>query len=223
MSLQRIVVASSNRHKIGELRRLLADPAHRLAADVVGLDAFSAVPDIEESAPDFGGNAKLKAFGIADWLAEQGEPGTTWVLADDSGICIDAFDGAPGVKSARFAGQPSDDAANNLKMVDELQRRGLDRSPAHYVCALALVRVDGGPLPDGRALAVFEGRWDVEVRTQARGSGGFGYDPHAWLAGGARTVAELSHDEKATASHRGAAFAALVAWWRTYAATSPHE
>jgi len=212
MSPQRIVVASGNRHKLGELRRLLAGSS----AEVVGLDAFAGVPDIEESAPDFAGNAKLKAFGIADWLEEQGEPGTTWVLADDSGICIDAFAGAPGVRSARFAGEPSDDAANNRKLVEELALRGIDRSRAHYVCALALVRVDGGPLPDGHAIAMFDGRWDVEVRTVARGTGGFGYDPHAWLAGGARTVAELSHDEKATASHRGAAFAALVAWWRTH-------
>jgi XTP/dITP diphosphohydrolase len=210
---QRIVVASGNHHKVDELRRLLAQHD----AEVLGLDRFPNVPSIEESAPDFAGNAKLKAFGVADWLAEQGEPGTTWVLADDSGICIDALDGAPGVKSARFAGEPSDDAANNRKMVDELQRRGIDRSPAHYVCALALVRVDGAALPDGHAIAMFDGRWDVEVRTAARGTGGFGYDPHAWLAGGERTVAELTHDEKATASHRGAAFAALVAWWQTHA------
>ncbi len=206
--MQRVVVASGNRHKVGELRSMLAAQG----VDVVGLDAFSDAPEIEESAPDFDGNAKLKAFGIADWLAERGEVGETWVLADDSGICVDALEGGPGVRSARFAGEPSDDAKNNTRLVDELRARGLDRSAAHYVCVLALVRVDGGPLPDGHAIATFEGRWDVEVRTVARGTGGFGYDPHAWIEDGARTVAELGAAEKAGMSHRGAAFAALVAW-----------
>jgi XTP/dITP diphosphohydrolase len=217
--MQRVVVASGNRHKIGELRAMLASHG----AEVVGLDAFADVPEIEESAPDFDGNAKLKAFGIADWLGEHGEPGSTWVLADDSGICVDALEGAPGVKSARFAGEPSNDVENNAKLVEELRARGLERSLAHYVCVLALVRVDGGPLPDGHALATFEGRWDVDVRTTARGTGGFGYDPHAWIENGARTVAELGAAEKAGASHRGAAFAALAAWWATYAGRTAPE
>jgi XTP/dITP diphosphohydrolase len=211
--MQRVVVASGNRHKVAELRSMLAEQG----AEVVGLDGFSDPPEIEESAPDFDGNAKLKAFGIADWLAERGEPGTTWVLADDSGICVDALEGAPGVRSARFAGEPSDDAKNNAKLVEELRARGLDRSAAHYVCVLALVRVDGGCLPDGHAIATFEGRWDVEARTDARGGGGFGYDPHAWIDDGARTVAELGAAEKAAASHRGAAFAALATWWSAHA------
>jgi XTP/dITP diphosphohydrolase len=214
MTAQRVVVASGNRHKVLELSAMLRD----LDAEVVGLDgAYAGAPEIEESAPDFAGNAELKAKGIAAWLAGRGEPGTTWVLADDSGICIDALGGGPGVRSARFAGEPSDDAANNRKMVDELRARGVERSAAHYACVLALVRVDGAALPDGRTVARFEGRWDVEVRTEARGSGGFGYDPHAWLEGGTRTVAELATAQKRRASHRGAAFAALLSWWRIHA------
>lgn len=217
--MQRVVVASGNRHKVAELRAMLAERG----ADVVGLDAFTDVPEIEESAPDFDGNAKLKAFGIADWLADRGEAGDTWVLADDSGICVDALEGGPGVRSARFAGEPSDDVRNNAKLVEELRARGLDRSAAHYVCVLALVRVDGEALPHGPRIATFDGRWDVEVRTVARGTGGFGYDPHAWIEDGARTVAELPAAEKATLSHRGAAFAAFVAWWQAHAGRGPQR
>src|SRR5690606_17778064 len=145
-----------------------------------------------------------KARAIAAWLAGRGEPGATRVLADDSGICVEVLGGAPGVRSARFAGDQATDAQNNAKLVEELTARAVDRSPAHYVCVLALVRVDERPvgidaprLEEGAA--VFDGRWDVEVCTRARGTGGFGYDPHAWLDHGARTVAELSPREKADA------------------------
>lgn len=217
MTPRRIVVASGNRHKVAELGAMLRAFAPEL--EVRGLDALPGAPTIDETAPDFVGNATLKARGIAQWLAHAGEPGTTCVLADDSGICIDALAGAPGVRSARFAGEDADDAANNRRMVAQLHARGVDRSPAHYVCVLALVRVDGGALADGSTLVRCDGRWDVEVREAARGTCGFGYDPHAWLRspdGAPRTVAELDLAEKAVLSHRGAAFAALQAWWRTH-------
>ena len=113
--------------------------------------------------------------------------------------------------AARFAGEPSDDERNNRKLVQELCARGLDSSPAHYACVLALVRVDGGAL-EGEVTRQFEGRWDVEVRVERRGTGGFGYDPHAWLDDGSRTVAELQMQEKAGISHRGRAMERLVAW-----------
>lgn len=222
----RLVVASGNAHKVAELDRMLRRAVPTLT--VVGLRAFGEPPEIPETADDFAGNARLKAEGFAAWLRGRGEAGDTVVLADDSGVCVDALGGGPGVRSARFAGDGASDAENNEKLVRELRGRGLARSPGHYRCVLALTRVDGEPWADAGASRLFEGRWDVELRVERRGSGGFGYDPHAWLwagdgAGGAgtrgaspagadRTVAELAPDEKAAISHRGEALRALLAW-----------
>jgi XTP/dITP diphosphohydrolase len=206
-----VVVASGNAHKVAELRAMLRDAVPDL--EVVGMKDLGQPPEIEETAPDFVGNAKLKATGIAAWLYAQGEAGTTAVLADDSGVCVDRLDGAPGVRSARFAGEDATDADNNRRLVEALTALGVDRSPGHYVCVLALARVDGGRWPgETQAPVHFDGRWDVELRVAARGTGGFGYDPHAWLPGADQTVAELSADAKAAQSHRGAAFRALAAW-----------
>jgi XTP/dITP diphosphohydrolase len=221
--LRACVLATGNAHKLAELSAMLQDAG--VALDVLPPRSFGEPPEIVEDGETFTANAEKKARGLAAWLRERGVAGDTLVLADDSGICIDALDGAPGVTSARWAGEPCDDAANNRKLVHELEQRGLDRSPAHYVCVLALVRVDGAPIDarvDGDAdVACFEGAWDVEVRTAARGDGGFGYDPHAWLEanteGGPRTVAELSAGDKAARSHRGAALRALVRWWTSRA------
>lgn len=177
--------------------------------DVRGLDAFEDAPQVEETATTFEGNAALKARGIADYLAAKGEPPDTLVLADDSGLSVDALDGGPGVYSARFSGEGATDASNNAKLVEELRARGLQSSAAHYACVLALCRVDGASLGQG-AMLHFEGRWPVEVRIAARGDGGFGYDPHAWIDDGTRTVAQLGQDEKAGRSHRGEALRALL-------------
>lgn len=211
--MSELVLASGNRHKVVELAAMLAEAAPGLR--VVAQTQWGEPPVIAETGDTFLANAELKAHGIAAWLRARGAPDDTLVLADDSGISVDALGGMPGVISAVWAGDPCDDAANNRKLVDELRARGLDRSAAHYSCVLVLVRAGGGALPDGRTIAVFEGRWDVEVRSEARGTGGFGYDPHAWIDGGARTVAELDRDAKAAVSHRGRALRALAAWWRT--------
>lgn len=217
---QRLVVASGNAHKVAELDRML-----RLAVpglEVLGLRAFGEPPEIPETADDFAGNARLKAEGFAAWIRRAGEAGDTVVLADDSGVCVDALGGGPGVRSARFAGEGASDAANNEKLVHELRARGLPGSPGHYRCVLALTRVDGEPWADAGPSRLFEGRWDVDLRVECRGTGGFGYDPHAWLeagdgaggAGAGRTVAELTPDEKAAISHRGKALRAILAWLR---------
>jgi XTP/dITP diphosphohydrolase len=161
-------------------------------------------PDVEETGFTFEDNARLKAQGIAAWLRGRGELAGTWVLADDSGIEVDALGGAPGVKSARFAGEHADDDDNNRKLVAELAARGIDRSAARYRCVLALEH-------DG-AVDCFVGSWEVEVRSERRGRGGFGYDPHAWIEDGARTVAELDRPAKAAVSHRGRALRALGRW-----------
>lgn len=204
---RRIVIASNNRHKITELRHMLAAtqlPALQ-ALEVVSASELGPAPDIEETSDEFIGNALLKANGIAAWL--ESIPGTEHdlVIADDSGLCVDALDGGPGVYSARFAGPAADDEANNRKLVAELRARNLDRSPAHYVCVLA-VRV--GRSPDAVCL---EGRCHGEVRTERRGTGGFGYDPYFWFDGGSKTFAELGADEKSQRSHRGAAMRTLLA------------
>ncbi len=214
----RVVVASGNAHKVAELSAMFAAALGPDACEVVGLPAcaerYGAAPEIDETADDFEGNAVLKAEGIAAWLRGAGEPGATRVLADDSGVCVDALDGAPGVYSARFCGHHGSDADNNAKLVAELNARGVEHSAAHYACVLSLCRVDGRSLPGGASIRSFEGRWDVVAKTVARGQGGFGYDPHCWLTDRDATVAELSEADKAALSHRGAAFGALTTWWR---------
>ncbi len=205
-----LVVASGNAHKVAELRAMLQDALG--VERVRGLSDFDNPPLVEENADTFEGNATLKARAHAAFLASLGEPGSTLVLADDSGLSVDALGGEPGVRSARFAGEQASDADNNRKLVRELGARGLKSSAAHYSCVLALCRVDGAEF-GGRDLHCFSGRWPVEVRVDARGDGGFGYDPLAWIEGGARTVAELDPASKAAASHRGHALRALLAGW----------
>lgn len=206
----RIVVASGNRHKVVELAAMLEEAPS--SVEVVGLERYPDAPSVPETADTFEGNAALKARGIADYLATLQEPGETVVLADDSGIAVDALQGAPGVYSARFSGEGATDATNNAKLVTSLQELGRTSSPAHYACVLAVCRVDGAAIGSSPMLH-FEGRWNVEVRIDSRGTGGFGYDPHAWIEDGARTVAELASEEKAARSHRGAAFRALLEAW----------
>ncbi|MCY1057900.1 non-canonical purine NTP pyrophosphatase [Nannocystis sp. SCPEA4] len=202
---RRLVLATGNPHKVAELAALVR--AAGLPLTVCSARSLGPAPEVVEDQGSFEAHARLKALEIAGWLRGRGEPGDTLVLADDSGICVDALDGAPGVDSAYFAGPQSDDAANNARLVAELAARGLTTSPAHYVCVLALTRVDAGP--DG--LRLFTGRWDGEVRASPRGSGGFGYDPYFWPAGSARSSAELPPVEKNAQSHRGRATALLLA------------
>jgi XTP/dITP diphosphohydrolase len=217
MSVRLWVLATGNRHKLDELAAMLE--ASGIDADVRAPSTFGTPPEIVEDGDTFTANAMKKAVGVAGWLRARDVRGDALVLADDSGLCVDALGGAPGVISARFAGEPTDDAANNRKLVSELGRLGLDESPAHYRCVLALVRVDGGAIaPGGENVITFDGRWDVAVRVAARGTGGFGYDPHAWLDvdGEQRTVAELQRDAKGALSHRGQAHRTMLAWWRAH-------
>lgn len=240
---RRLVIASHNRHKVDELSTMIARGQFATSLEVVSvasLSGYGPAPEVEESATTFSGNAVLKADAVASWLRMSGAPYDDLVLADDSGLCVDALDAKPGVYSARFAGPDATDEANNAKLVAELGARGLDSSPAEYVCVLALRNV--GPrmfdftLPDAGALSIIghclciEGSCRGEVRVERRGSGGFGYDPHFWIdgnsarvpgrdgnsasgsGGGAkgRTFAELSPSEKSQRSHRGAAMRRLV-------------
>lgn len=192
----RILVASSNQKKLAELRTLFAD----LPTEVVGPEA--ALPDVVEDAETFVGNARKKALEIA---AHTGMA----TIADDSGLEVDALDGAPGVRSARFAEdagralEPSKDAANNALLLDELAGRA-DRS-ARFRCVLVLA------LPDGSVLETTEGTVEGRILEAPRGDGGFGYDPLFLPEGETRTMAELTAAEKAALSHRGRAARAMRA------------
>jgi XTP/dITP diphosphohydrolase len=218
--VRRLVLASGNIHKLAELAGMIA--AAGLPISVHAARELGPAPAIAEDQDSFVAHAALKARGIAAWLQGLGEPGDTLVLADDSGICVDALDGAPGVHSAVFAGPTADDAANNEQLIAALAARGVDRSPAHYVCVLALRRVDGDPpaIPGAEPasdpdLALFTARWHGEIRRERRGEAGFGYDPHFVIASeggeaGEVSSAELSPAEKNTRSHRGQAVRAMI-------------
>jgi XTP/dITP diphosphohydrolase len=190
----RVVLASGNAGKLRELGALLAP----LGVELVPQGQLG-IGDADEPHPTFVENAIAKARHAS---AASGLP----ALADDSGICVHALGGAPGVYSARYAmlaGGPKDDAANNARLVGELAAHA-DRS-AHYYCVLVLVRSADDPQP-----LIAEGSWHGEVIAQPRGSGGFGYDPHFLLPALGRTAAELSADEKNRVSHRAQAMRALL-------------
>ncbi|AEI76259.1 nucleoside-triphosphatase [Cupriavidus necator N-1] len=193
--MQRLVLASNNAGKLREFGALLAP----LGFDVVPQGELG-IPEAEEPFATFVENALAKAR-HASRLA--GLP----ALADDSGICVQALDGAPGVYSARYAqmaGQARSDAANNAHLVSQLAGK-LNRH-AHYYCVLVFVRHAEDPCP-----IIAEGLWHGEVVDAPRGAGGFGYDPHFLLPRLGKTAAELSPEEKNTVSHRAQALRALVA------------
>lgn len=186
-----IVLASNNAGKVREFSALLG-PA---GFDLRPQSEFD-VPEAEEPFMTFVENALTKARHAARLT---GLP----ALADDSGVCVNALGGAPGVLSARYAGEPKSDAANNRKLVADLAAQ-TDRS-AYYYCVLVFVRHADDPQP-----VIADGRWDGEIVAQARGDGGFGYDPHFWLPQLGKTAAQLSADEKNRCSHRAQALRALV-------------
>jgi XTP/dITP diphosphohydrolase len=190
----RVVVATGNQHKLGEIRAILAG----LDVELVSMRAFDVTEPVEDG-DTFEANALIKARACA---AATGLP----ALADDSGLEVDALDGAPGVRSARYAGVPGDDTANNSKLLAALVDVPAERRTGRFVCAAAIV------LPDGREQVV-RGTMEGHVVTAPRGGAGFGYDPLfvSDAAGDGRTNAELSAEEKDAISHRGVAFRALRA------------
>ncbi|RDK09386.1 RdgB/HAM1 family non-canonical purine NTP pyrophosphatase [Cupriavidus lacunae] len=193
--MQRLVLASNNPGKLREFGALLAP----LGFDLVTQGELG-IPEAEEPFATFVENALTKAR-QASRLA--GLP----ALADDSGICVQALGGAPGVYSARYAqmaGQAKSDAANNAHLVSQLAGK-LNRH-AHYYCVLVFVRHAEDPCP-----IIAEGLWHGEVVDAPRGAGGFGYDPHFLLPRLGKTAAELAPEEKNTVSHRAQALRALVA------------
>jgi XTP/dITP diphosphohydrolase len=188
---QRLVLASNNAGKLKEFAQLLAPIGFELHPQ----GEFN-VPEAEEPHATFVENALAKARHAARLT---GLPS----LADDSGVCVNALDGAPGVYSARYAGEPKSDARNNDKLITDLAHHA-DKS-AYYYCVLVYVRHADDPQP-----VIADGVWRGEMIDTPRGSGGFGYDPYFLLPALGKTAAELSSDEKNAISHRGQALRALV-------------
>jgi len=188
-----LVLATRNAAKILELRRIL-EPA---GFSIVGLDAFPEAPEVEETGVSFLENALLKARAAA---RATGLP----ALADDSGLEVEAIGGAPGFRSARYAGEPGSDAGNNAKLLEALAGVPEEKRTAAFRCVAAAV------LPDGRVVWE-EGRWAGRIALAPRGSRGFGYDPLFVDLDTGLTAAELPPDEKNARSHRGQAFRALAA------------
>ena len=195
MSQHRVVLATRNAGKIAELRRILAD-VPGLDVELVGVEDLPGVPEVEETGVTFAENALLKARVVSEVT---GLP----AVADDSGICVDALGGAPGVRSARWAGEPSDDARNLALVLEQVADVPDGERGAHFTCAAAVV-VPGGPE------RVFEGHVHGSLLRAPRGDGGFGYDPIFVPHGESRTTAELPPDEKDAISHRGKAFRTLA-------------
>jgi XTP/dITP diphosphohydrolase len=191
----RLVLATRNRHKVSELRRILA------GFDVVGVDAFPGVPDVAETGVTFAENALLKAHAVA---RATGLP----AVGDDSGLCVEVLGGAPGVFSARWSGRHGDDRANLELLLAQLSDVPDSHRAAWFACAAALA------LPDGSE-HVAHGRLEGHMVRAPRGSGGFGYDPifapiDSQRRGDGRTLAEYGPEEKDAISHRGRAFRALA-------------
>ncbi|MBT3193683.1 MAG: XTP/dITP diphosphatase [Verrucomicrobia bacterium] len=189
-----LLIATRNAHKLEEIQAILQLPG----IEIVGADAVPGLPDVVEDGDTFEANAIKKAVELA---AVSG----MLTLADDSGLEVDALDKAPGVYSARYAGEPCDDAANNRKLLSALE--GVTERTARFRCAIALAT------PEGQTETV-DGRCEGHIELAPRGDCGFGYDPLFVPNGFEQTFAELDADAKHSISHRGAALsAAKAAWW----------
>ncbi|MEW6293709.1 MAG: RdgB/HAM1 family non-canonical purine NTP pyrophosphatase [Pseudomonadota bacterium] len=189
--MRKIVLASNNAGKLREFGQLLAS----IDIEVLPQVQFN-IPEAEEPHVTFVENALAKARHAAKLT---GLP----ALADDSGICVSALGGAPGVFSARFAGEPKSDERNNQKLIADLQGKA-DRR-AHYVAVLVFVHHADDPQP-----IICEGEWHGEIIDAPRGAGGFGYDPYFLVPDLNQTAAEISAEEKNTRSHRGKALRLLI-------------
>ncbi|MCX6446253.1 MAG: XTP/dITP diphosphatase [Actinobacteria bacterium] len=190
-----LVLATRNQGKIREFRRIL-DAISQGAINLVGLEEFPHTTDVEETGKTFKENALLKAHSVCK---ETGLP----AIADDSGLCVDALNGAPGIYSARYAGLHGDDEANNRKLLRELENVPEEKRGAHFTCAAALV------LPDGRehvAEEIFEG----SILYAPIGDHGFGYDPLFRPQGFSISSAQMSAEEKDLISHRGKSLRAIA-------------
>ena len=192
----KLYLASGNAHKVQEFQAL-AD-ASGLEIEIVSARAVGGMPHVEEDTGTFVGNARKKARALKEKL-----PLDAWILADDSGLCVDALGGGPGVESAYYAGPQGDSAANLTKLVEVMRDVPAEKRGAHFVCVLVLI--------DGAAREqVFEGRCDGTLATEPQGGQGFGYDPLFVPAGHKKSLAQMSEAEKNALSHRGRAWLGLA-------------
>ncbi len=199
--MPRLVLGSRNKKKLGELLDLLGD----LGFDLVDLSPYPDAPEVDETGDTFEANARLKAVQLAPTLGE-------WVLGEDSGLCVPSLGGAPGIFSARYAGEHGNDAANNAKLLAELAGKTGDDRRAYYVSAVVLAN------PAGEVLAVTEGRcWGI-IDVVPHGAGGFGYDPLFIVPEYHASFGELSPRVKRALSHRGRAIGKLRPALRALAA-----
>jgi XTP/dITP diphosphohydrolase len=203
---RRILLATSNPGKL----RDFAGAAAPLGIAIANIPNFSSLSEVVEDGATFEENARKKAESYS--LAAPGE----LVLADDSGLEIDALGGAPGVHSARYASdQPhaaacnTDDEANNARVLRELVGTPEQKRTARFVCVLAVAR-------DGHTLHTFRGTAEGVILDAPKGNNGFGYDPLFFFPSIHKTFAQLDAEEKSRHSHRGAAFRAFLAWYRTF-------
>ena len=183
--MKKLVIATRNEGKLREMAGILRE----FSPEVVSLKEFGELPEPVEDGATFAENARIKAKFYRE------KTGCA-CIADDSGLEVAALGGAPGVYSARFAGFHADDETNNRKLLEELERAGVEKSPADYRCALVFLGEDGREI-------LTEGRCDGVVKKIPRGEGGFGYDPYFYV--GEKTIAEMSLEEKEDISHRGEA------------------
>jgi XTP/dITP diphosphohydrolase len=203
-SLRRVLIATSNPGKI----RDFAGAAAPHGIEIAGIPHFSSLPPVVEDGATFEANARKK--GEAYSVAVPGQ----LVVADDSGLEIDALGGAPGVHSARYAADEphtaeanTDDEANNARVLRELADVPIEKRTARFVCVLVAAR-------DGQALATFRGTAEGLILNAPRGTNGFGYDPLFYFPEIGKSFAELTAVEKAQYSHRGKAFLAFLEWYR---------
>jgi XTP/dITP diphosphohydrolase len=202
--MDHILIATSN---AGKLRDFVGAAAP-LGIEIVPLPNFSSLPAVVEDGVTFEENARKKAESYS-----REAPGEI-VLADDSGLEVDALKGAPGVHSARYAAEAphlmnnnTDDEANNARLLRELKEIPPDKRSARFVCVIAAAR-------DGETLEVFRGEAEGMILNRARGTNGFGYDPLFYFPQIQKAFAELTPEEKAQYSHRGAAFRQFLAWYQ---------
>jgi len=195
-----LYIATSN---LGKLRDFSAIAAP-CAIEVAAVPSFRELPTVVEDAPTFETNAQKKAEHYSRFVPAQ------YVLADDSGLEVDALNGAPGIYSARYAASPnhpnSSDEENNAKLLRELEQVPEERRQARFICAIAVAK-------DGETQATFRGVAAGVVLREPLGDGGFGYDPLFWFPPLAKSFAELTPEEKAAVSHRGQAFRSLLQWF----------
>jgi len=203
--MKRIFIATSNPGKL----RDFAGAAAGYGIEVQAVPNFSSLPPVVEDGESFEANARKKAEAYSRYVTGE------IVIADDSGVEVDALGGAPGVHSARYAADEphlaesnTDDETNNRKLVREIKLVGLEDRKARFVCVIAAAR-------EGETLAVFEGKAEGIILERPRGYNGFGYDPLFYFPEIGKTFAELSAEEKARHSHRGAAFRKFLEWCKT--------